>query len=148
MNKEEKLAHVLLVEDNPADADLVLEAFEEARFRNTINVVEDGVEAIAYLKAEGIYSEAPEPDLVLLDINMPKKDGFEVLKEVKSDPKLRHIPIVMLTTSDNPRDIEKTYLNYANAYVTKPVDVEKFIQIVQKLEEFWFDVVKLPKDAK
>lgn len=140
-----KAAKILLVEDNPADVDLVIEAFEDAKFNNKIDVAEDGILAMEYLRKEGEFADAEEPDIILLDINLPRKNGLEVLKEVKTDETLRHIPVVMLTTSDSPDDIETSYKEHTNAFITKPVDVEKFLEIGKQLKDFWFCVVKLPK---
>ncbi len=140
-----KHIEVLLVEDDPGDAELTREFLEEGKIMVNINVVEDGVEAMAYLRQEGAYAGAMLPDLILLDLNMPRKDGREVLSEIKSDNILRHIPVVVLTTSDTDEDILKSYNLGANCYVTKPVGLDQFSHIVQSIENFWFTVVKLPK---
>jgi len=137
---------ILLVEDNPGDIRLTLEAFREARLSNNISVVEDGEEAMEYLYQEGKYTDAPRPDIILLDLNLPKKDGREVLSEIKSDESLRRIPVVILTTSEAEEDIHKAYDNHANCYITKPVDVEQFFKIVQTIQGFWLTIVKLPKE--
>lgn len=137
---------ILLVEDSPANVRLTVEAFKEAKVHNRMNVVEDGVEAMAYLRKEGKHKDMPRPDIILLDLNLPKKDGREVLAEVKQDPDLKRIPVVILTTSKAEEDILKSYNLHANCYITKPVDLEKFIEVVQSIENFWLTVVKLPPD--
>lgn len=135
---------ILLVEDSPDDADLTVDALRSGRVRNRITVVEDGVEAMAYLRREGRYSSAARPDLILLDLNLPRKNGREVLAEVKQDPDLRRIPVVIMTSSDDEKDILAAYNLYVNCYVTKPVDLDQFIGVVKSIEQFWFSVVKLP----
>lgn len=141
-----KPVEVLLVEDNPGDVRLTKEAFRDGKMRNNLSVVGDGVEALALLRQEGKYGNAVRPDLVLLDLNMPKKDGREVLEEIKQDPDLKRIPVVILTTSAAEQDILKTYDLHANCYITKPVDLEQFITIVKSIEDFWLTLVKLPSD--
>lgn len=136
---------ILLVEDNPGDARLAIEALKENKVRNILYHVKDGVEAMAFLRREGEYADAPVPDLVLLDLNMPRKDGREVLAEVKEDPTLRKLPIVILTTSAAERDLMKSYDLHANAYVVKPLDLDRFVEVVQAIESFWFTIVKLPR---
>jgi CheY-like chemotaxis protein len=136
---------ILLVEDNPGDARLTIEAMREAKMRNRIHVVEDGVEAMEFLRNQGRFKDSPRPDLILLDLNLPKKDGRAVLAEVKTDPALRRIPVVVLTTSRAEEDVLKAYDLHANAYVTKPVDLTQFMKIVAQIEEFWIKVVVLPK---
>ncbi len=136
---------ILLVEDNAGDARLAVEALKESKIRNDLYHVEDGVEAMAFLRKEDGYAGVPTPDLVLLDLNMPKKDGREVLAEIKANPNLRLIPVVILTTSAAERDLVKTYENHANAYVVKPLDLDQFIEVVQAIEDFWFTIVKLPQ---
>jgi len=138
------LVEVLLVEDNPGDARLTQEALREGKLRNRIHHVRDGVEALAFLRREGEYCNAPVPDIILLDLNMPRKDGREVLSEIKEDPQLRFIPVVVLTTSEAENDIVKSYELHANCYITKPVDLEKFTAIVHSIEDFWLQVVTLP----
>lgn len=133
---------ILLVEDNPGDIDLTLEALEEARVRNTVAVVEDGVEALRYLRREGEYGDVRRPDLVLLDLNLPKKDGREVLEEIKADPSLRRIPVVVLTTSDSEKDVLDSYERHAAAYIVKPVNFEQFADVVRSIEGFWLTVVQ------
>ena len=137
--------HVLLVEDNPADADLTGETLDTSKLKIDLSVAIDGVEALAFLRREGEYREAPVPDLVLLDLNLPRKGGRELLQDMKSDPKLRHIPVVILTSSEAERDIVQSYSLGANCYVTKPVDLKAFQSIVQAVQDFWFTVVKLPR---
>ena len=135
---------VLLVEDDPGDVLMTQEAFEEHKVRNNLAVVNDGSEAIAYMRREGQYADAPRPDLVLLDLNLPRRDGREVLAEIKNDPDLRQIPVVVLTTSQADEDIVRSYQLHANAYVTKPVDFERFITVVRQIDDFFVTVVKLP----
>jgi len=135
---------ILLVEDNPGDVDLTKEALDHSKMINNLHLVGDGVEALAFLRKEGKYANAAHPDLILLDLNLPKKDGREVLAVIKEDPALRRIPVVVLTTSDAEQDILKAYSLHANCYITKPVDVEKFVLVVKAIEDFWFAVVKLP----
>jgi CheY-like chemotaxis protein len=135
---------VLLVEDNPGDVLLTTEALEEAKLHINMSIVSNGVDALDFLYRRGTYAEAPRPDLMLLDLNMPRKDGREVLAEIKADPDLRGIPVVVLTTSHAEQDIVRTYNLHANAYVTKPVDLEQFIAIVHAINQFWFTIVTLP----
>jgi CheY-like chemotaxis protein len=139
---------VLLVEDNPGDVRLTREAFRDNKVRIRLSVVEDGVEAIAFLHREGRYVNAPRPDLILLDLNLPRKDGREVLEEVKRDSELRRIPVVILTTSTAEQDIVRAYDYSANCYITKPVDFEQFLGVVKAIEDFWLTVVKLPKGGR
>jgi two-component system, chemotaxis family, response regulator Rcp1 len=140
-------AKILLVEDNPGDVRLTLEALKEGKILNEISVAEDGVEAIAYLRRAGKYAQAPRPDIILLDLNLPKKDGREVLEEIKADANLRTIPVVVLTTSAAERDILRAYNLHANCYITKPVDLEQFMRVVQSIEDFWLTIVKLPQES-
>lgn len=137
---------ILLVEDNPADVRLTEEALREGKVRNRLNVARDGVEALAFLRREGAFSEAPRPDLILLDLNLPKKDGREVLSEIKRDARLMRIPVVVLTTSSAEVDILKSYELHANCYITKPVDLEQFVQVVKSIDDFWLSVVRLPPE--
>ena len=139
-----EIIDVLLVEDDPGDVLLIREAFADNKVRNRLHVVSDGVDALAFLRREGEHADAPQPDLVLLDLNLPRKDGREVLAEVKRDDALRHIPVVVLTTSKAEEDVLKSYKLHANAYVTKPVDFERFIDVVRQIDEFFVTVVKLP----
>ncbi|WDT74030.1 MAG: response regulator [Candidatus Manganitrophus sp.] len=136
---------ILLVEDSPGDVRLTKEALKEGKVLNNLNVVGDGVEALAFLRQEGSYKNAVRPDLILLDLNLPKKDGREVLEAIKNDPDLKRIPVVILTTSSAEKDVLKSYDLHANCYVTKPVDFEQFITVVKSVEDFWLTVVKLPK---
>ena len=139
-----KPVEVLLVEDNTGDVRLTLEAMKEGKVINNLSIASDGVEAMAFLRKEGRYKDAARPDIILLDLNLPKKDGREVLAEIKADPSLRLIPVVVLTTSQAEEDILRTYNLHANCYVTKPVDLEQFINVVKSINDFWFSVVKLP----
>lgn len=136
--------NILLVEDNPGDVRLTVEALREGKVHNQLSVVHDGVEALAFLRREGEFAEAPRPDVILLDLNLPKKDGREVLAEIKADERLRRIPVVVLTTSKAEEDILRSYALHANCYVTKPVDLEQFITVVRSIEDFWFSIVRLP----
>jgi chemotaxis family two-component system response regulator Rcp1 len=145
MNNNTEPIEILLVEDNPGDARLAAEALKENKVRNNLYHVKDGVEAMEFLRRRGEYAGAPVPDLILLDLNLPRKDGREVLAEIKDDPELRLIPVVILTTSAAERDLVKTYDLHANAYVIKPIDLDQFIEVVQAIETFWFVVVKLPQ---
>ena len=135
---------ILLVEDNEGDIRLTIEAFKEAKIRNHIRVVRDGEEALAYLKKEAAYADAQTPDIILLDINLPKVDGKEVLYELKNDPILKSIPVIMLTTSSAESDVQESYSNHANSYVIKPVDLSKFMEVIRSIEEYWISIVKLP----
>lgn len=137
----------LLVEDSPGDIELTRAAMAEAKVSNVMSVVRDGVEAMAFLRKEGEYADAERPDLILLDLNMPRMDGREVLKAIKGDPDLACIPVVVLTTSNAEQDVLKSYNLHANAYITKPVDFDHFIKVVQAIEEFWLVIVTLPKAA-
>jgi two-component system, chemotaxis family, response regulator Rcp1 len=145
MNNNSAPIRILLVEDNPGDARLAAEALKENKVSNKLYHVEDGVEAMDFLHRRNEYIDVPVPDLILLDLNMPRKDGREVLQEIKEDPELRHVPVVVLTTSAAERDLVKTYDLHANAYVIKPIDLDQFIEVVQAIENFWFLVVKLPQ---
>ncbi|MDT0302212.1 response regulator [Streptomonospora wellingtoniae] len=136
---------VLLVEDDPGDVLMTKEAFAEHKVGNNLNVVSDGVEALRFLRREGEHADAPMPHLILLDLNLPRKDGREVLEEVKKDEGLAHIPIVVLTTSEAEEDILRSYRLHASAYVAKPVDFEQFIQVVRQIDDFFVTVVRLPK---
>jgi CheY-like chemotaxis protein len=135
---------VLLVEDNPGDVRLTREAFKDAKVHLEMHVVNDGVEAIDFLNQRGGYEGSPRPDLILLDLNLPRKDGRDVLAEIKADPSLKSIPVVILTTSASDVDIESSYLLHANCYITKPVDLDGFLTVVRSIDNFWFSVVKLP----
>lgn len=135
---------ILLVEDNPGDVDLTITALREGRVQNNLHVASDGLEALAYLRREGKYADAVRPDIILLDLNLPKKDGREVLTEIKADPGLRSIPVVILTTSNDEEDVLSSYSKYVNCYINKPVDFDQFITIVQSIENFWLTIVTLP----
>lgn len=135
---------ILLVEDNPGDVRLTQEALKEGRITNRLHVVDDGEKALVFLRQEGEYADSPRPDIILLDLNLPKKDGRQVLAEIKSDPQLRRIPVVVLTTSKAEEDILRSYDLHANCYITKPVDLDQFLGVVRSIEDFWLTVVKLP----
>jgi CheY-like chemotaxis protein len=138
---------ILLVEDNPGDIRLTQEALKDAKVLNKLHVVRDGVEALAFIRQDGKYANTVRPHLVLLDLNLPKKDGREVLEEIKEDPDLKHIPVVILTVSKAEEDIIQTYDLHANCYITKPVDFDRFLQVVKSIEDFWLTVVKLPPNG-
>ena len=138
--------NILLVEDNPGDVRLTVEALKEGKVRNRLHIANDGIEAMGFLRREGKYSDVPHPDLILLDLNLPKKDGHEVLAEIKADPILRRIPVVVLTGSKAGEDILKTYDLHANCYITKPVDWDQFITVVKSINDFWLAIVKLPPE--
>lgn len=140
-----RTVEILLVEDDAGDVELTTEALEDSKLRINLNVVRDGVEAIAYLRKQGEYASSKRPDLILLDLNLPRKDGREVLQEIKNDSNLKQIPVVILTTSDTEEDIYKSYDLGANCYVSKPLGLDEFIHIVQSIEDFWFTIVKLPQ---
>lgn len=145
-NSNGSLVEILLVEDNPGDVRLTQEAMKEGKMRNRLSVAVDGVEAMAFLRQEGKYADAPRPDVILLDLNLPKKDGRTVLAEIKADPDLKRIPVVILTSSKADEDILNSYDSHANCYITKPSDLEQFIDVVKSVEGFWFQIVKLPKE--
>lgn len=140
-----KVIDVLLVEDDPGDVLMTREAFEDNKVANRLQVVSDGVSALAFLRKEGEHADAPTPDLVLLDLNLPRMDGREVLEAMKNDDALRSIPVVVLTTSEAEEDVVRSYSLHANAYVTKPVDFERFIEVVRQIDEFFVEVVRLPQ---
>lgn len=139
---------ILLVEDNPGDVRLTIEALKESKILNNLNIVADGIEAMDYLFRKGEYRNRPHPDLIILDLNLPKKDGREILAEIKEEELLKRIPVVILTTSEADEDIIMTYNLHANCYITKPVSIEKFIKVVKSIGDFWFTIVKLPPDGK
>jgi chemotaxis family two-component system response regulator Rcp1 len=139
--------HILLVDDNEGDILLTREALDDARIINKISIAYDGMEAISFLKKHPPYRETETPDLILLDINLPKMDGTEVLSIIKNDPDLKRIPVIMLTTSSSEKDILASYNNHANCYITKPVDLDRFMDVVRTIEDFWISIVKLPKIA-
>ncbi|MCX5770488.1 MAG: response regulator [Candidatus Hydrogenedentes bacterium] len=142
--REVSLVEILLVEDSPGDVRLTIEAMKEAKVSNRLNVVGDGVEALEYLRRQGKYANAARPDVVLLDLNLPRKDGRKVLAEMKEDADLKVIPVVVLTTSHAEEDVLKAYEHHANCYITKPVDFQQFLYVVQSIEDFWLSVVRLP----
>ena len=137
-------AEILLVEDNPADVRLIRETFKDFKISNNLSVARDGMEAMAMLKKTGEYASAVKPDVILLDLNLPRKNGFEVLEELRQDPDLKRIPVVILSTSDSEKDVMKSYDLHANCFVTKPVGLDEFIKIVMSIENFWLAIVKLP----
>jgi len=143
-SKASKPINILLVEDNPGDIRLTKEALKEGKIKNNLNVVMDGEEALLFLKKGGDHKDSPEIDIILLDLNLPKKDGREVLSEIKTDPVLKYIPVIILTTSSAEQDILTTYSNHANCYIMKPVDFNQFINVIRRIEEFWLTIVKLP----
>lgn len=136
---------ILLVEDNPGDVGLVEEAFSEGRLLHDLHVAQDGVVALQFLKRHGKYADAPVPDLILLDLNLPRKDGRELLEDIKQDSTLREIPVIVLTTSDDEADVHRAYKLYANCYLTKPVDMDDFLNKVRAIEDFWLTMVRLPR---
>lgn len=140
-------AEFLLVEDNPGDVRLTQEALRESKVRNNLSIVGDGQEALAFLRREGKYAEAPRPDVILLDLNLPKKDGREVLADIKADPALKRIPVVIITSSEAEQDIVKSYDLHVNCYVSKPMDLDQFVRVVQSIETFWLTIVKLPSEV-
>jgi len=142
------MADILLIEDNPGDVLLTIEAFKECKNCHKINTVKDGVEALLYLRKQGKYSNSTNPDIILLDLNLPKKDGREVLAEIKSDDELKYIPVIILSTSRNTEDILTSYELKANCYITKPLELDKFIKIIASIDKFWLNTVKLPKNVK
>ena len=137
---------ILLVEDNPGDVRLTKEALKEGKVYSNLHWVKDGVEAMEFLRRQGKHADAPRPDIILLDLNLPKKDGREVLQDIKNDTDLKRIPVVVLTTSKAEEDVLRTYNLHANCYVTKPVDLDQFIRVVESIEDFWFTIVKLPPE--
>ena len=143
---ETKPIEILLVEDSPSDAALTMEALKEGKIANRLTHVEDGVEAMDFLRQKGKYAKASRPDLIMLDLNLPRKDGREVLAELKNDPELKLIPIIVLTTSRSDKDILQSYRLNANCYITKPVDFPNFIEVVKSIEQFWLTVVTLPRN--
>ena len=148
MNFEEhgRPVEILLVEDNPGDVRLTIEALKEGKVRNNLHVARDGMEALEFLRRQGKHKDAVKPDLILLDLNLPRRDGREVLAEIKNDPELKTIPVVVLTTSSAEADILKSYKLHANCYITKPVDLEQFVNVVKSIDDFWLTVVRLPSE--
>jgi CheY-like chemotaxis protein len=147
MSQDEKVIDILLVEDSETDAELTLQALKQGKLRNTVHHVQDGVEAMKFLRKEGEYANEARPDLVLLDLNMPKLDGREVLKQIRQHPTLKVIPVVVLTTSNQDQDILQTYGLAANSYIVKPVDLNSFFEVVRQISNFWVKVVALPPKA-
>jgi two-component system, chemotaxis family, response regulator Rcp1 len=143
-NNKQRVIEILLIDDNPGDVRLTIEALKSGRILNRVSVATDGVEALAFLHREGIYVNSPKPDLILLDLNMPRKDGREVLDEIKNDPVLKIIPVIVLTTSEAEQDIVKTYMLHANCFITKPIKVEEFFRVIRTLENLWLRLIKLP----
>jgi CheY-like chemotaxis protein len=139
---------ILLVEDSPSDTDLTVEALASAKICNRLSLVEDGVQAMEFLRREGQYAQAPRPDLILLDLNLPRKDGREVLAEIRADEKLTAIPVVVLTTSQAEKDVLRAYALHANCYIAKPVDFQQFLEVIEAIEGFWLSVVKLPTEKR
>jgi chemotaxis family two-component system response regulator Rcp1 len=139
---------ILLVEDNPADVRLTVESLKEGKVCNILHVVEDGEEAISFLQKKGKYADKPHPDLIILDLNLPKKSGHEVLAEIKGDDELKRIPVVVLSASKAEKDIHRSYSLHANCYITKPVDLDQFIHVIKSVNSFWFSIVKLPPHKK
>ena len=137
---------ILLIEDNPADADLVQEIFEECKIRNALYIVSNGIEALEFLQKDGKYGSLHHPDVILLDLNLPLMDGRELLQRIKTDPDLKHIPVVVLTTSNAERDILQSYSLHANCFITKPLDLDQFVEVVRSIEHFWLTIVKLPEE--
>jgi CheY-like chemotaxis protein len=146
--EQNKNVEILLIEDNPGDVRLTIEALKDCKIVNNLNVVENGLIALEYLRHEGEYKDKQLPDLILLDLNIPKINGHEVLTEIKTDKKLKVIPVVILTSSSSDEDILKTYELHANCFITKPVNIEQFVKVVQSVGEFWFSIVKLPQDEE
>lgn len=143
-DKIEKYSDILLIEDNPGDVRLVMEALKESKVYSTLHAVPDGIEAIEFLRKRGKFTNAPRPDLILLDLNLPRKNGRVVLSEIKGDEDLRRIPVVILTSSMSEEDIMKSYNSYANCYINKPVDLDNFINIVKSIVNFWLTIIRLP----
>jgi two-component system, chemotaxis family, response regulator Rcp1 len=141
------LFEILLVEDNPADVRLTLEALVDGKVKHELHLAKDGVEALSFLRREGAFRKAPRPDLILLDLNLPRKDGREVLKEIKEDPGLRSIPVIILTSSEAEEDVLKTYDLHANGYIVKPVNLERFFKIIKQIKKFWLSIVALPSNG-
>ena len=148
MSELGKPVEILLVEDNPGDARLAREALKDSKIRNSLSHVKDGVEALAFLRQQGDYAAAPRPDLILLDLNLPRKDGRQVLAEIKQDPDLKRIPVVVLTISKDEEDVLKSYSLHANCFITKPIDLGQFMKVVKSIEDFWLTIVKLPPNGR
>ena len=144
---EQRAIRILMAEDSPSDAELARQAFKNGKLLNELTIVKDGVEALAYLRKEGEYQDVQSPDVILLDLNMPKKDGSEVLEEIKKDPNLRTIPVVILTTSEDEHDILRSYELQASSFITKPVEFEKFLDVAKGIRQFYFNIVTLPPNG-
>jgi CheY-like chemotaxis protein len=144
---EQRAIRILMAEDSPSDAELARQAFKNGKLLNELTIVKDGVEALAYLRKEGEYHDVQRPDVILLDLNMPKKDGREVLEEIKKDPSLRTIPVVILTTSEDEHDILRSYELQASSFITKPVEFEKFLDVAKGISQFYFNIVTLPPNG-
>ncbi|MBX3075131.1 response regulator [Candidatus Obscuribacterales bacterium] len=147
MMPEQRAIRILMAEDSPSDAELARQAFKNGKLLNELTIVKDGVEALAYLRKEGEYQDVQRPDVILLDLNMPKKDGREVLEEIKKDPNLRTIPVVILTTSEDEHDILRSYELQASSFITKPVEFEKFLDVAKGIRQFYFNIVTLPPNG-
>ena len=145
MHEQARTIEILLVEDSPTDAELAIRALKQGKLDNNVHHTEDGIEAMSFLRNEGKYADAPRPDLILLDLNMPRMDGRDVLKTIRDDDDLKAIPVVVLTTSDEESDVMTAYGLFSNAYIVKPVDVEKFFEVIRDIDAFWFRIVRLPK---
>jgi len=145
-SKNSKPVQILLVEDNAGDVGLTIEALKEAKMQNKLTVVKNGIEALALLRRQGQYAHATRPDLILLDLNLPRKDGRKVLAEIKTDDTLKHIPVIILTTSEDEQDVLESYNLHANCYIVKPLDLDRFITVIQAIEDFWLRIVALPKN--
>lgn len=144
---DERKVEILMVEDSPGDVRLAKECLNDSKLLNNLYVASDGEEAMAFLRKEGSYAGMPRPDVILLDLNLPKKDGREVLEEIKTDPELQTIPVVVLTVSEAEEDVKNVYGLHANCYITKPIDLNQFISVVKSIEDFWFSIVKLPRNG-
>lgn len=145
---QQRAIRILMAEDSPSDAELARQAFKNGKLLNELTIVKDGVEAVAYLRKEGQYKDVLRPDVILLDLNMPRKDGREVLEEIKKDPNLRTIPVVILTTSEDEQDILRSYELQASSFITKPVEFEKFLEVAKGIKQFYFNIVTLPPNGE
>jgi len=146
--KIERPIEILLVEDNPGDVRLTIEALKESKIRNRLHIARDGEEAMDFLRRRGEFTDAPRPDVILLDLNLPRKDGREVLKEIKEDENLKRIPVAVITISSAEEDILKSYNLHANCYIQKPIGIDQFVKVVQSIEDFWFTIVTLPSNGQ
>jgi chemotaxis family two-component system response regulator Rcp1 len=147
MKSINRAVEILLVEDSPSDAQLMIEVFKETTLPKNLSIVKDGVEALQFLRRQGFYQSSPRPSLILLDLNLPRLNGKELLSEIKNDPNLKTIPVIVLTTSTSPSDVLKSYQQYANCYITKPIGIEDLMRVVQSIETFWLQVATLPSDV-